>query len=248
MDTQHAGKKTAKDKILVALDVTTIDKALELVHKLKDHVGGFKVGLELCTNCGTPQVVDKISQAGGQVFLDLKFKDIPNTVAGASAAANGQGVLMFNVHCDGGFKMMQAASAAVGANRQSLVIGVTVLTSIDQRMLNEEIRVTGDLASHAVHLATLAKAAGLDGVVCSPHEVASIKNICGQEFVTVVPGVRPSWAAQGDQKRTMTPSEAIIAGADYLVIGRPFTQPPPQIGSPVAAAKAIVQEIETGSG
>ncbi len=242
---QEARKKLARDKILVALDVTSIEKALELVHLLKDYVGGFKVGLELCTNCGTPQVVEKISQAGGQVFLDLKFKDIPNTVAGASRAAARDGILMFNVHCDGGSEMMRASVAAVSrqSTHRPLVIGVTVLTSIDQRIMNEEVGVQGDVGAHAVHLAQLAKSAGLDGVVCSPREVALIKSACGRDFLTVVPGVRPTWAETGDQKRVMTPSEAVAAGADYLVIGRPITSPPQEIGSPVEAAKRIAAEL-----
>jgi orotidine-5'-phosphate decarboxylase len=125
-----------------------------------------------------------------------------------------------------------------------LVIGVTVLTSIDQRTLQEELHVSGELAAYAVHLAQLAKSAGLDGVVCSPHEVAGIKKACGSEFLTVVPGVRPEWAAAGDQKRVMTPGEAVQAGADYLVIGRPISKPPENIGTPTDAAKLIQEEIE----
>lgn len=238
---------SAKDKILVALDVTSIEKALELVQELKDFVGGFKVGLELCTHAGVPQVVDRISQAGGQVFLDLKFKDIPNTVAGASKAACRPGVLMFNVHCDGGREMMKAASNAVTASDSAkpLLIGVTVLTSVNKQVMNQEMKVAGELDAQAVHLAKLAKEAGLNGVVCSPHEVQAIKAACGQDFLTVVPGVRPAWAATGDQKRIMTPAEAIQQGADYLVIGRPITSPPAEIGSPASAAKRIAEDLDS---
>lgn len=235
-----------KSKVLVALDVATIAQALDIVQQVKQFVGGFKVGLELCTSEGTQNVVKEISKAGGQVFLDLKFKDIPNTVGGAARAACREGVLMFNVHCDGGSIMMKAAVDAVLAapKPHPLVIGVTVLTSIDQQMLNGELRVSGELATQAVHLAELAKSAGLDGVVCSPHEVAGIKKKCGSQFLTVVPGVRPEWASAGDQKRVMTPGEAVQAGADYLVIGRPITNPPEKIGSPAHAAKLIEEEIE----
>jgi orotidine-5'-phosphate decarboxylase len=241
-----SGSNSAKDKILVALDVTTIDQALKLVQELKDYVGGFKVGLELCTHAGVPQVVDEISRAGGQVFLDLKFKDIPNTVAGAAKAACRAGVMIFNVHCDGGLEMMRAAAQTVKSSPspQPLIIGVTVLTSIDQQVMNQQMRVIGEVSTQAVHLAQLAKQAGLNGVVCSPHEVRVIKTACGNDFLTVVPGVRPSWASTGDQKRVMSPGEAIAQGADYLVIGRPITNPPAEIGNCIAAAKRIVEEID----
>jgi orotidine-5'-phosphate decarboxylase len=241
--------RAGKDKILVALDVTSIDKALDLVRQLKDHVGGFKVGLELCTHAGVPQVVENISQAGGNVFLDLKFKDIPNTVAGAARASSRAGVMMFNVHCDGGLEMMQAAAQAAQQASQlnglprPLVIGVTVLTSISQDMLNQEMNVPGAVESQAVHLARLAKTAGLDGVVCSPLEVKAIKSACGTDFITVVPGVRPSWATAGDQRRIMTPREAVYQGADYLVIGRPITNPPAEMTSAAEAAQRIGNEL-----
>jgi orotidine-5'-phosphate decarboxylase len=237
---------TATGKVLVALDVPTIGEALDLVRQVKDHVAGFKVGLELCTNEGVQNVVSAISKAGGHVFLDLKFKDIPNTVGGAARAACQEGVLMFNVHCDGGSQMMKAAVDAVRSapGKRPLIIGVTVLTSIDPQTLHEELCVNGELVAYAVHLARLARAAGLDGVVCSPHEVVVIKKVCGGGFLTVVPGVRPEWAATGDQKRVMTPGEAVQAGADYLVIGRPITKPPEKIGTPADAAKLIQKEIE----
>lgn len=235
-----------KDKILVALDVTSIEKAIELVHQLKNYVGGFKIGMELCTNAGTPQVIDLVSREGGQVFLDLKFKDIPNTVAGAARAASRSGVLMFNVHCDGGLEMMKSAVNAVSQEKiRPLIIGVTVLTSMDQTIMNSEIRVPGNINEQVVHLAKLAKMAGLDGVVCSPHEVKEIKNACGPEFITVVPGIRPGWALAGDQQRIMSPAEAIAEGADYLVIGRPITSPPSEVGSPVDAARHIIHEIDS---
>jgi orotidine-5'-phosphate decarboxylase len=240
-----AAHNSLKDKILVALDVSTLEQALYLVDLLKDAVGGFKVGLELCTSAGTQQAIEAVSRAGSKVFVDLKFKDIPNTVAGAAKAVTRPGVFMFNVHCDGGSAMMQAAVATARASSEHppLVIGVTLLTSIDEPTLQQELRIPEDAHNYVLHLARLAQSAGLDGVVCSAHEVAAIKAICGQQFLTVVPGVRPTWAVAGDQKRVMTPADAIRAGADYLVIGRPITHPPVAIGTPAIAAQRIMQEI-----
>ena len=234
-----------QNKILVALDVSTLDEALKLVYQLRDLVGGFKVGLELCTSAVTQQVIDAISKAGGSLFVDLKFKDTPTTVYGAARACAREGVLMMNVHCDGGSEMMNAAVTAVHASPyRPLVIGVTVLTSIAEQTLNEEIRVPGKIETQVVALSALAKQAGLNGVVCSAHEVQAIKDACGRDFVTVVPGVRPQWAASNDQKRIMTPGQAVQAGADFLVIGRPITRPPAAIGSAVEAAKLIAAEME----
>ncbi len=233
-------------KVLVALDVDQLQRARDLVDVLAGRVFGFKVGLELCGAAGAPAVIDAVSQCGGAVFLDLKFKDIPNTVYGAVKSCSRPGVFMLNVHCDGGKEMMKSAvKAAAESESCPLVIGVTVLTSIDNRTLNEELRVPGELQEHVVRLALLAREAGLNGVVCSPYEVQAIKSACGADFITVVPGVRPSWAASGDQKRFMSPFEATAAGADYLVIGRPITNPPEFIGSPEAAAADILQEIRS---
>lgn len=233
-----------KDKIILPLDVDTAEKAVALVGLLKDDVGAFKVGLELVNSAGLG-IFGQIRRAGAErVFYDCKFHDIPNTVAGASRAAARMGVWMFNVHCLGGAAMMMAAKeAAVEAARQAgtkspLVIGVTVLTSIDKRVLNEEMRVPGSVADEVVHLARLAKDSGLDGVVASPHEIEAIRAACGPEFLIVTPGVRPVGADIGDQKRVMTPNEAIAKGADYLVIGRPITK----ADDPQAAAR----EIATG--
>jgi orotidine-5'-phosphate decarboxylase len=238
---------SARDRILVALDVASLDAALSLVRELSPHVGGFKVGLELTTSVGVGPVVTAVSQAGGNVFLDLKFKDIPNTVSGAARAAARDGVFMFNVHCDGGLTMMRAAKeAALASGRQCLVIGVTVLTSIDEHVLRDELGVQRGMEAQVVHLARLARSAGLDGVVSSAREVQAIKEACGADFLTVVPGLRPSWSAAGDQKRTLTPGEAVLAGADYLVIGRPITSPPAEIGSPADAARRVAEEIEAG--
>jgi orotidine-5'-phosphate decarboxylase len=238
------GEHSVRQKILVALDVETLEQALALVAQLKEHVGGFKVGLELCNRVGTPQVLDAISKAGGQLFLDSKFKDIPATVAGAAKAVSHPGVLMVNVHCDGGREMLRAAvAAAASGSHRPLVIGVTVLTSVDTQMLNEELRMLGSVGEQAVHLARLAQTAGLDSVVCSPLEVAAIKEAYGQHFLTVVPGICPPWAVAGDQKRVTTPKEAVRAGADYLVIGRPITCPPAEVGTPAEAARRILEEL-----
>jgi len=235
----------SKDKIILPLDVDTADKAVDLVTALKDDVGAFKVGLELVNSAGLG-IFEKITKAGaGRIFYDCKFHDIPNTVAGASRAAVRLGVWMFNVHCAGGAAMMKAAKdAAVEESAKTgkpcpLVIGVTVLTSIDQTVLSDEMRVPGTVADQVVHLARLAQQAGLDGVVSSPHEIELIREACGPSFLIVTPGVRPAGADIGDQKRVMTPSEAVAKGADYLVIGRPIIK----ADDPAAAARMIAAGI-----
>jgi orotidine-5'-phosphate decarboxylase len=231
--------------ILVALDFDNLPDALRLVEATRDYVGGYKVGMELCTAVGVPTVVDAISAAGGAVFVDLKFKDIPNTVAGAVRALARHGVLMTNIHADGGLAMMRAAVDAVADKpHKPLLIGVTVLTSVSAAELRDEIGVTDALPDQVVRLARLAHTAGLNGVVCSAHEIQPIKAACGADFITVVPGMRPAWAAANDQQRMMTPAEARRAGADYLVIGRPITRPPAEVGSSAEAARRILEEVE----
>ncbi|MCX6344145.1 MAG: orotidine-5'-phosphate decarboxylase [Armatimonadetes bacterium] len=234
-----------KEKIIIPLDVDSAEKAVELVRALKDDVGAFKVGLELVNYAGLG-IFDKIRAAGAtKIFYDCKFHDIPNTVAGASRAAAGMNVWLFNVHCSGGFAMMKAAKdAALEAAEKAgvnppLVIGVTILTSIDQPTLNNELRTPGAVADQVVNLAKLAKEAGLDGVVASPHEIESIRAACGPDFLIITPGVRPAGGDLGDQKRVMTPAQAVSRGADYLVIGRPITK----AENPKAAAQAIAAEI-----
>jgi len=170
-------------------------------------------------------------------------------VAGASRAVTRLRVKMFNVHTTGGVEMMMAAFRATENEASRLgiarpkVLGVTVLTSIDQETMNQELRIPGSVEDQVVHLAKLADEAGLDGVIASPNEIEAIRNSVSREMLVVTPGVRPDWAAAQDQRRTMTPHEAILRGASYLVIGRPITAPPPEIGSPMDAAKRIVEEI-----
>jgi orotidine-5'-phosphate decarboxylase len=242
------GIEKARGHIIVALDVETRGEALKLANDLRDYVGLFKVGLELLNAEGI-NIVRELVGCGGKVFLDGKFNDIPNTVAGASRAAVRLGVSMLNVHAMGGIDMMKAAADAARdeANRirikVPLILGVTILTSIDKITLNRELRIHGDIETQVVHLAVLAKEAGLDGVVASPQEASAIISRLQGNIVIVTPGVRPIWADSGDQKRIMTPSEAITNGAEYLVIGRPITRPPADIGTPVDAARRIAEEI-----
>ena len=235
----------SKEKIIVALDVDSAEKAVKLVGELNGDVGAFKVGLQLINSAGLG-IFDELKTAGAEkIFYDCKFHDIPNTVAGASKAAAVMGVWMFNVHCCGGFAMMKVAkdAAVETAKRFSmpcpLVIGVTVLTSMDKETLNNEMKVSGDVENQIVHLAKLAEKAGLDGVVASPLEIELIRKACGDNFLIVTPGVRPTNAEIGDQKRVMTPHEAVAKGADYLVIGRPIKK----AEKPSVAARAIAAEI-----
>jgi orotidine-5'-phosphate decarboxylase len=201
------------------------------------------VGKELFTRCG-PQLVAALAGRGYQVFLDLKFHDIPNTVAAACAAAADLGVWMINLHASGGAAMMAAARERLAAlSNPPLLIAVTVLTSLDADDL-AAIGCPGEPAERVLQLAELAKRAGLDGVVCSPREAAAVRRICGPGFRLVTPGVRPAGAATGDQKRVMTPGEAVAAGADYLVIGRPITAAP----DPLAAIAAIERELQVAAG
>lgn len=231
----------SKDRIIVAVDVDSSAKAVALVGKLSGHVGAFKVGLELVNAAGLG-VINSLMEAGaGKIFYDCKFHDIPNTVAGASRAAAKSDIWMFNVHCSGGSEMMRAAREAADSTqgKRPLVIGVTVLTSISPETLLDELGVSRELRDHVVRMAVLAKESGLDGVVASPQEIEAIRLACGQDFIIVTPGVRPAGADVNDQKRVMTPPEAIAKGADYLVIGRPITR----AEDPAAAADEIAASI-----
>ncbi|PIN87050.1 orotidine-5'-phosphate decarboxylase [Candidatus Woesearchaeota archaeon CG10_big_fil_rev_8_21_14_0_10_44_13] len=220
----------AKDRLVLPLDVADIDEANEIISSLKEGVGVFKVN-SLFTHCGC-DIVEAIQNANCKVFLDLKFHDIPNTVANYSRIAARMGVYMFNVHCSGGLEMMKAAADASRDESEKLgfekplVLGVTILTSIDQKSLNDDLRINGTVVEQVVHLAKLAKKAGLDGVVASPHEIEAIKKACGKDFVVLTPGIRPKWSlgAKDDQKRIMTPADAIKKGSDFIVIGRPILE------------------------
>jgi orotidine-5'-phosphate decarboxylase len=231
--------------IVVALDVETESEALELVNQLKDLVGMFKIGNQLFTAVG-PAIVRKIIAGGGRVFLDLKFHDIPNTVASAGVEATRLGVSIFNIHATGGAKMMKAVVESVSeiAERERIarpqILGVTVLTSHTQNSLTE-VGIEKSLADEVVLLAGLCAGMGVDGVVASPHEIVPIRQaITDNRFIILTPGVRPAGAEVNDQSRIMTPAEAIKAGADYLVIGRPITKSK----TPALAAKNILEEIE----
>ena len=236
---------TAKERLVLALDVDNFKKAEELVGKLNNYVGVFKIGSQLFTAEGA-KVVNMVNDKGGKVFLDLKFHDIPNTVARAAEVATKSGVYIFNVHTSGGYEMMKAAAEATKKTslalgiRKPLILGVTLLTSINQEILEKEIGIKKRLEEQVVHLAKLAKAAGLDGVVASPREIKEIRKACGENFVILTPGIRPAGKSSDDQKRIMTPREAIKLGADFLVIGRPIRN----AFNPVEAAKEILKEME----
>ena len=231
------------DKIIIALDVDGADRAVEWTERLKDDVAYFKIGKQLFTSSG-PDVVRRIKGSGAGLFLDLKFHDIPNTVAAASVEAVRLGVDMFNVHALGGYEMMAKTSEAVRneaerlGQKKPLLIAVTILTSMTDEML-EEAGILVPAAVEVKRLALLAKRAGLDGVVASPREIGLIKEACGKDFLVVTPGVRPSFSASDDQKRVMTPGEAVRAGADYLVIGRPVTS----AKDPIKAVRAIAEDM-----
>ena len=225
-------------RIIVALDFARQEPALALVERLDPRRCRLKVGKELFTRCG-PALVERLCGLGFQVFLDLKFHDIPNTVAAACAAAADLGVWMTNLHASGGRRMMEAAREALAQRANPpLLIAVTVLTSLDASDL-QAIGCPGEPRQRVLGLATLARDAGLDGVVCSPQEAAPVRAALGPGFRLVTPGVRPAGAAVGDQKRVMTPAEARAAGADYLVIGRPITA----AADPLAALAMIEQEL-----
>jgi orotidine-5'-phosphate decarboxylase len=230
------------ERTFVALDTTDLAYALDLANALSGHVGGMKVGKEFFTACG-PDGVRAVTDCGMPVFLDLKFHDIPNTVAGAVKASLALSPCMVNVHACGGETMMRAAaqSAEAAGEGRPLLLGVTVLTSMDESDL-QGIGVESSVPDQVLRLASLAQFSGMDGVVCSAREVEDLREHLGKEFKLVVPGIRPQWASSDDQKRIVTPAAAIAIGADYLVIGRPITG----AGDPVEAADKIAAEIAAG--
>ena len=233
-----------KERLIVALDTSTGEKALELVKALKEHVGMFKVGMELFYAEG-PDIVRKIVDTGTPVFLDLKLHDIPNTVSGALKQIVRLGASMINVHAGGGGKMLVKARESILEEAEMLgitpprLIAVTVLTSLGNEELQEELGVKRQIEAHVVELAKLSRDARLDGVVASPQEIRAIKEECGDGFLTVTPGIRPQWAQKQDQSRVMTPAEAVLTGGDYFVIGRLITA----ADNPADAAEKILEEM-----
>ena len=231
------------ERIIVPLDVPTVGEAIALIDQL-EQVSFFKVGLELFVSSG-PEILRILKDRQKRIFLDLKFHDIPNTVAGACRAAAGYGVDLITIHATAGKNALQAAkeaveqgAAATGQKRAKL-IAISVLTSLNARDLAFDLKIPLELPEYALQMALLAKESGLDGAVCSPQEAQQLRQVCGDEFLLVCPGVRPSWADAGDQKRSLTPANALIAGADYLVIGRPITAAP----DPAAAFNRICEEL-----
>jgi orotidine-5'-phosphate decarboxylase len=235
---------SVNDRLILALDVHDHDYALELVDKFSGYINIYKVGLELFSSCG-PQIVEDINRKGKKVFLDLKFHDIPNTVSKAAVALTRLGVHMFNVHASGGLEMMKKCKDSVVEvclkenMERPKILGVTVLTSLSREILRDELGIQYGLRTHVRHLSALALKAGLDGVVASAHEVEVIRNHCGKGFLILTPGIRPSWTPPDDQKRTMTPKEALREGADYLVLGRAVMQQP----DPLKAIELISLEM-----
>ena len=225
------------DRIIVALDLPTKKEALEVVEKLDGQISFFKIGLQLYTAEG-PEIVRAVSSTGSKVFLDLKLHDIPNTVARTVESAGRLGAQMLTIHLSGGSEMVHAATGARVNNM--LLLGVTVLTSANEETLRE-IGIQDKVDDQVLRLARLGIEAGIDGVVASSHEIKPLRREFGDKLKIVVPGIRPSWSEPGDQKRTMTPCEALEAGADYLVIGRPIIAHP----NPNEAVAKILDEFRT---
>lgn len=232
--------------MIVALDVDDIRGCKRILSQLKGQISVFKIGLELFTVCG-PKIVEMVHKTGAKVFLDLKFHDIPNTVASACRMATRMGVFMLNVHATGGLQMMKWASEHTQAEAERLgipkpiLLGVTILTSLTDQEIHDEIGIERPLKDEVLHLAKLTKRAGFDGVVASSHELEVIKKKLNNDFVVVTPGIRPAWFVTGrtDQKRVMTPKMAFDLGADYIVIGRPIVQD----AKPAKACERIFQEL-----
>ena len=227
----------AADKIIVALDVPTKREALDLVEKLRDHISFFKIGLQLYTAEG-PEIVRAVLSTGAKVWLDLKLYDIPNTVARAVESASRLGVQMLTIHLSGGSEMVRSANAARVNNM--LLLGVTVLTSSTEETLRE-IGIQDRVDDQVLRLAKLGVEAGIDGVVASPHEITTLRREFGDKIKIAVQGIRPNWAEPGDQKRFMTPRQALEAGADYIGIGRPITAHQ----NPREAVAKILKELRT---
>jgi len=236
-----------RERLILALDVDDIERVKATVRLLANEVQMFKVGKQLFTHAG-PQAVKVIQDMGGEVFLDLKFHDIPSTVAKAAIEATRLGVKMFNVHASGSLEMMRLTVREVSrvcrqeGLRRPIMLAVTVLTSLNKSDL-ERVGVDGEVADQVIRLALLTRQAGVDGVVASPQEVAPIRAACGRRFIIVCPGVRPQKVKRNDQRRVMTPEEAIRAGADYIVVGRPIME----AKDPLSAAQEIITGMERGA-
>lgn len=235
----------ARDRLILAVDTPSLDEARRYLDELHQHVGVFKIGLQLFTHYG-PEILKIFQSAGARIFLDCKFLDIPNTVAKAAEEATAHGVQMFTVHASGGKGMLKAAADAVAQKSKQLnipaptILAVTVLTSMNQETLSNELGVDSRVEDHVVRLARLCKESGVTGLVASPEESTRLRQELGSQMIIVTPGVRPSWAEANDQSRFTTPQQAIVNGSDYLVVGRPITSAP----DPKDAAKKIVAEIE----
>ncbi len=230
-------------RLLCAIDTTELDTAVSVAKSLKGLAGGVKLGLEFFTANG-PEGVAAVAESGLPLFLDLKYYDIPNTVAGAIRGSVGLKPFMITVHVSGGAAMLRAAMAASfrvaaqNGGQRPLVVGITVLTSFDEDDV-ASVGMQGPLPDQVRRLAELAQSNGLDGVVCSAHEIADLRRQCGDDFRLVVPGIRPAWSSADDQKRIVTPQEALHRGADYLVVGRPIMR----AQDPPAAARRILDEM-----
>jgi orotidine-5'-phosphate decarboxylase len=236
-------KKEAKDFLIVSLDVSSIEKSLAMVEELGDLVNFYKVGLELFTRAG-PQIVELLKKREKKVFLDLKLHDIPNTVSGAVNAAIDMEVDILTVHTLGGFEMMESAQKAVWSKKleKPVILGVTILTSLDEAFLEDVLGIEKTLNDEVLDLVSIAKSAGLRGVVASPDEVSMIKESCGRDFIIATPGIRLEETEKDDQKRFSTPYQAIINGSDFLVVGRPIIK----AQNMKVAAENIIKEIEDG--
>lgn len=235
--------KETRDYLIVALDVPTIEKAEKIVDELGELVKQYKIGLQLFTKFG-PNAVRILKDRGKRIFLDLKLHDIPNTVVGALNAIIDMDVDMLTVHTLGGFEMMESAQKVIweSKSKKPLILGVTILTSLDGAFLQDFLGVDKSMRSQIIDLAVLAKSAGLGGVVASPKEVSLIKKQCGKDFIVVSPGVRPKGVKSNDQRRIETPEKAIASGADYIVVGRPITKAKDKR----ERAESIIEEIENG--
>ena len=225
------------DKIIVPLDVPNLDRAISLINQLPE-VNFWKVGLELFVATGA-DILQVLKDKNKRIFLDLKFHDIPNTIKGAINSALKYDVDLLTIHATAGRKALKAAKQVVVERNKPKLIAISLLTSISSRELAFDLKIPLELPEYALQMAILAKESGLDGAVCSPQEASQLREICGENFLLVCPGVRPSWSNLGDQKRVMTPTEAIQKGADFLVIGRPITQ----AEKPQKAWTKICQEL-----